>query len=240
MVEEKPEQYFLNRIEAADRIQKGYNDHVYDTGDTIIEYYPWVSSTAPRQSVVELLLGKLTVFTRESRMENELAAADLLESIGLNSSEPICRGEKFIEFEKIEGEDIRNFDMEEVGAKVGSFLKELHQEGAALMDGTLSNFLYTEKGELYSIDHDSFSRKANRREIKFDLLNTLTSIIVEDPDEYSDFKKGIEAGYGKLNRRDELLLALNVLFFNLISHDLSFLRNSIVNYRRHHLGTRQD
>lgn len=235
MVEKKPESYFREKIENADRVQAGYNDHVYDTGDTVIEYYPWISSTAPRQSVVELLLGKLTAFTRRRRMENELAAADFIESIGLNSSKPIFKGEKFIEFEKIDGEDIRNFDMESVGAKVGSFLKQLHGEGAALMDGTLSNFLYTDDGELYSIDHDSFSRNANSRERKFDLLNTLTSIIVEGPDEYSDFKDGVERGYGELTRRDDLLLALDVIFFNLISHDWSFLKNSVKNYRRHHI-----
>jgi tRNA A-37 threonylcarbamoyl transferase component Bud32 len=235
VVEKKSESYFEQKMENAERIEEGYNEHVYDTGDTIIEYYPWISSTAPRQSVTEFFLGKFRVFTRRRRMENELLGAEIIESIGLNSSEPVSVGERFIEFEKIQGENIRNFDMEKMGLQVGEFMKELHAEDAALMDGTLSNFLYSEEEGLYSIDHDSFRQDANSREIKFDLINTLTSVIVENPDEYSGFKKGIKEGYGELTRKDELLLGINTFLFNLISHDLRFLKNSLRNYREHHI-----
>lgn len=141
-------------------------DQVFEGGDTnnvfltdegtVVKEFTRISAPAFTISLSYLISGVPRFFTRENRMENERKIRKIqLET--LNFPEILQEGDRFMEFEYIEGRDLREKaltspqDAREVGYKLGEVMEEIREKDIHLVDLFLENFIESDKG-LYHVD----------------------------------------------------------------------------------------
>jgi len=210
--------YFKKEGEA---LEEGLSNNVYASEDKILKVYTHFPLTSFYATFLELITGNLDYISRNDRINVEKEIIPFIEEAGLKSPEILDSGEEFVIFQKIEGEsgyqhlnNCSEAEAESFGRALKNFLVDLHNQGVALRDARVSNYLVGDS--IYSIDHEYASVDAGRFFFFIDELTVTSS--ARQTDKYHSFVKGFKP------RRIAIVLSIFMAFYHSILFERDFNR----------------
>lgn len=162
------------------------NDVFLTEEGTVVKEFSSISIPAFTISLSYLISGTPRFFTRKERMKNEKD----IRKVGLEKlefPEILHEGERFLEFEYINGEDLRQKALEspenarEVGIRMAEILEETREKDIHLVDWFLENFIQSEEA-LYHVDPEYSDVKGSRVSGLKDLLSIILTFKLLPPD----------------------------------------------------------
>lgn len=162
------------------------NDVFLTEEGTVVKEFSSISTPAFTISLSYLISGTPRFFTRKERMKNEKD----IRKVGLEKlefPEILHEGERFLEFEYINGEDLRQKALEspenarEVGIRMAEILEETREKDIHLVDWFLENFIRSEEA-LYHVDPEYSDVKGSRVSGLKDLLSIILTFKLLPPD----------------------------------------------------------
>ena len=218
--------------EEGEALEEGLSNNVYASEDKILKIYTHFPLTSFYATFLELVTGNLDYISRNDRISVEKEIIPFIEEAGLKSPEILDSGDDFIVFQRIEGEsgyqhlnNCTRSEAESFGRDLKSFLVKLHNQGVALRDARVSNYLIGDS--IYSIDHEYASINAGRFFFFIDELTVTSS--ARQTERYHSFVQGFKP------RKTAVFLSI----FMAIYHSILFERN-IKRFRRIFGSLRKD
>lgn len=171
---------------------------------TVIKYMATRSWTIEIMHLIQALLLDFDFKNRDSRIQNEKDAKQLLAQLGIQTPRILGHKNGFIEMEKLPGKPLSQHLLESdigdcfrAGLRKGFELKKLHDHGSAYVDCRCGNTL-VDGDTLYSLDHELFQPQAGRLFQELDLMTLTATAKLLPTDKYAPFMKGISQGYGNI------------------------------------------
>lgn len=169
------------------------NDVFLTEEGTVVKEFSRFSVPAFTISLSYLISGTPRFFTRNERMKNEKEIREV-EIKELNFPEILQEGERFIEFEYVEGRDLREKALEspeearEVGISLAEILKETREKDIHLVDWFLENFIQTEEC-LYHIDPEYSDVEGSQVNKLKDVLSVILTFKLLPPENCEEAMK---------------------------------------------------
>ncbi|MFB6174734.1 MAG: hypothetical protein ABEJ87_02030 [Candidatus Nanohalobium sp.] len=174
-------------------------DQVFEGGDTndvfltdegtVVKEFSRISTPAFTISLSYLISGAPRFFTRSERMENEREVREI-ELETLSFPKILQEGNGFMEFEYIEGKDLREKasrspeDARDVGLRFAEILDETREKDVHLVDWFLENFIETDKG-LYHVDPEYSDAEGSQVSDLKDILSIVLTFKLLPPENCS-------------------------------------------------------
>lgn len=183
-------------VEDAERGDEGLSNDIFFTEDRVVKVYSWFPVTALIASLGTVFSGP-ELFTREKRMVREEQSLDFFEASEFDAPEILEASDNVLVFERVEGDSGFEWvdsldDSEEAGERFRRGLVQLHDQGFALRDARLTNFIVSDG--VFSIDHEFCDVNSNFFSEFVDWL-TLTSS-ARQTSSYNGFIRGLRPGLG--------------------------------------------
>lgn len=215
------------------------NELVETDGGTVVKKF----SSRPKMAYVQMLgripSGKFEFQDRASRIENERIFRNYMEDMDVYIPDILRVEDNFVEFEKVEGEDMNTYlnqaspsEAYEAGKLAGDFLYQLHDEDAAITDLRINNFMMRDIGGLAFVDAEYFSEDATDWEKQMDFITLASSAKQVEPEAYKGFREGFQESYGDIRLSSDMISSITAPGHAvLLEQDKDRLRNSAGNIR---------
>ena len=194
-----PENYWQDRIDESNLIDKGDTNKIYLTDEgTLIKVFQDHSLPVIVRTVGYLLAGRWSRMGAEDRIRREVKIRDLMEELDVQYPRIIRREGKYVEIDYIDGEtvdDILEADpdrAESLGEEIGAALKKVHGEDVAFGDLSLGNIMI-ENEEMYFLEFEFGEVEADYFDRFVDQMTLLMDLRTMEKQVYSGFRDGFES-----------------------------------------------
>lgn len=216
--------------------EEGDTNDVFLTGEgTVVKKFSKVSFPAVAISLVYMFTGYPRFFTRDNRMDNEKEIRTKNQH-NLEFPAIISAGEKFMEFEYIEGKSLKEKaenpdECEEMGKLLGNAMEGLQSENIFLVDYSLDNFILTGE-DLYHIDPEYSGFRNSKANRLMDILSLLFAFKILPPENYRNALQGLESVRGSTSFLEMFLANSVALLYAVFLGSRAEFSNSVKNFKR--------
>lgn len=188
----------------------GMTNQVKARGDDVIKKFQR-SKTQLFQALGNVPSGEFEIPTVEMRIQNEKRFRQIYSYLNEDDSIPVKLPEikeqegNIVRVEKVEGDPLNHHleasnsasEQRELGRKVGMFVRKIHDNGIAITDFRINNFIVLPNGELSIVDVEYANLDASGWQKNYmDLITILSSARQVKPEAYRNFMDGFKSEYG--------------------------------------------